>query len=397
MLEKLFSRASEGGLLWLGTPSESHRRLFSEANISLSTMPNSYEALCALETIRLEKHELPVVIVDAEVARRDHHCFAETISQATDYKELHTVLFGKSGDSETLYSQVIFSTRELIKGSNVLIDQQSLYGKSIPDGVHESGRVLVVEKNSTHRLIAKGLLSSLSVEHDIVEDIPNDIDINNYGVVFISQEQYQAPELKWLRAEPEKGEIFGVKRLSDTVMRLRNNTLTESIRGIISEVDQWMSQSVEQDDITVLAIEMVPDVKTARVTVLASDEAVRTLCATVREVVMQVSNNQEVATWIEMAIAEAGNNIVQHGYADGQAGEIRLEAQATKDLVEITLIDFATPYNPLDRKVDFDTWDYTQADEVSAGLGIGIMQSLMDDTSYERVDNSNRLTMRRSL
>ncbi|MEY3017024.1 MAG: hypothetical protein RL336_159 [Pseudomonadota bacterium] len=195
----------------------------------------------------------------------------------------------------------------------------------------------------------------------------------------------------------EKGELFGVKRLSDTVVRLRNNTLTESIRGIISEVDQWMSQSVEQDDITVLAIEMVPDVKTARVTVLASDDAVRTLCATVREVVMQVSNNQEVATWIEMAIAEAGNNIVQHGYADGQAGEIRLEAQATKDRVEITLIDFAAPYNPLDRKVDFDTWDYTQADEVSAGLGIGIMQSLMDDTSYERVDNSNRLTMRRSL
>lgn len=193
------------------------------------------------------------------------------------------------------------------------------------------------------------------------------------------------------------GELFGPERLSKTVVNLRNNTLTESIRGIIAEVDAWMDADVEQDDITVLGIEMVPDVKTARVTVLSSDEAVRALCSTVRNLVLQVSNNTEVATWIEMAIAEAGNNIVQHGYADGRPGEIRLEARATSDQVEITLIDFAEPYNPLETNVDFENWDYTNADEVSAGLGIGIMQSLMDDAHYERVENSNRLTMRRSL
>jgi anti-sigma regulatory factor (Ser/Thr protein kinase) len=88
---------------------------------------------------------------------------------------------------------------------------------------------------------------------------------------------------------------------------------------------------------------------------------------------------------------------VQHGYGDNSEGEIRLEARATNDIIEVTLIDFAVPYNPLEAEVDFETWDYTNADEISAGLGLGIMRAMMDDVNYERVGNSNRLTMRRSL
>jgi phosphoserine phosphatase RsbU/P len=193
------------------------------------------------------------------------------------------------------------------------------------------------------------------------------------------------------------GDQFGYKRLSETIFQYSDKTLTESIRAVINDVDQWIDKNIEQDDITVLGVELVPDFKTARVTVVANAEAVRTLCATVRDVVLQVSNNLEVATWIEMAIAEAGNNIVQHGYGDNGTGEIRLEARATGEMVEVSLIDFAAPYNPLEAEVDFESWDYTNADEISAGLGLGIMRAMMDDASYERVDNSNRLTMRRSL
>ncbi len=192
-------------------------------------------------------------------------------------------------------------------------------------------------------------------------------------------------------------EQYGYDRLSNIVANHKDKTLTESIRALISDVDNWLNVSIEQDDITVLGIEMVPDFKTARVTVEATADAVRTLCSTVREVVLQVSNNQEVATWIEMAIAEAGNNIVQHGYGDSGEGEIRLEAKANREMVEVSLIDFASPYNPLEAEVDFENWDYSNADEVSAGLGLGIMRAMMDDANYERVDNSNRLTMRRSL
>ncbi|MEY3017026.1 MAG: hypothetical protein RL336_161 [Pseudomonadota bacterium] len=233
MLEKLFSRASEGGLLWLGTPSESHRRLFSDASIHLATMPNSFETLCALETIRQQKHALPVVIVDVEVANRDHHCLAETTSKVAEYSNLYTVLFGKSEVSETLYSQVIYSTRELIKGSNVLIEQQSVYGQSIPEGVNASGRVLVIEKSSTNRLIAKGLLSSLSVEHDIVETMPNYIDLNRYGVVFIAYEQYHVPDVQWLIDQPVRKVIMGgqpTEGLEHTSVPLREKELVSLLK-----------------------------------------------------------------------------------------------------------------------------------------------------------------------
>lgn len=200
-----------------------------------------------------------------------------------------------------------------------------------------------------------------------------------------------------VEAFDDRHEQYGYQKLGNVVLEHNDKTLTESIRSVIGSVDEWMTGDIEQDDITLLGIELVADFKTARVTVQATPEAVRTLCATVRDIVMQVSNNMDVATWIEMAIAEAANNIVQHGYGDNSEGEIRLEARATNDIIEVTLIDFALPYNPLEAEVDFETWDYTNADEISAGLGLGIMRAMMDDVNYERVGNSNRLIMRRSL
>jgi len=177
----------------------------------------------------------------------------------------------------------------------------------------------------------------------------------------------------------------------------QEGTLTESINHVVSKLDDWMGGNTYQDDIIILGIELMPDVKTARITVSSSLDAVRTLCATVKDIVLQVSNNLDMAAFIELAIAEAGNNIVQHGYGLDKQGEIRLEAKATEDLIEICLIDFAPPYDPLQNQVDFDEWDLDSADEISAGLGINIMRTLMADATYERINDMNRLTLRRSL
>jgi sigma-B regulation protein RsbU (phosphoserine phosphatase) len=192
-------------------------------------------------------------------------------------------------------------------------------------------------------------------------------------------------------------EQFGYDRLSQSLQSQQSGTLTESINHMVNDLEHWIVGNANQDDITILGIELVHDVKTARITVSSSLEAVRTLCATVKDVVMQVSNDQNMAAFIELAIAEAGNNIVQHGYGFDNHGEIRLEAKATEDYIEVCLIDFAPAYDPLAKQDGFEEWDFDSADEFSAGLGVNIMRTLMADATYERVDDMNRLTLRRSL
>lgn len=192
-------------------------------------------------------------------------------------------------------------------------------------------------------------------------------------------------------------EQFGYDRLSQTIENAKKATLTESIDVVVESINSWIGNNSSQDDITLLGIELVSDIKTARITVKASYDAVRTLCETVKDVVLQVTNNHETAAWIELAIAEAGNNIVQHGYGFDTQGEIRLEARATEDYVEVCLIDFAPAYDPLQNQTNMDDWSLDDADEVSAGLGINIMSALMEDASYERINGMNRLTLRRAL
>lgn len=196
MLKQLFNRAKDSGLFWVGQPTESHRRLFSDAKIRLSTMPNSYETLCALEQLRLSGEMFPVVLVDAVVAQRDRDCLTRVIRQVEEFKELFVILLGNNNrpTNSQLYQQVISSNSELFAGSDVLLSDKTVkHVKSIPEGVSASGRVLLLENNSTRRLIAQGLLRSLNIDHVIMDDVPLSLDIASFGVVLISYEMLDLP------------------------------------------------------------------------------------------------------------------------------------------------------------------------------------------------------------
>lgn len=196
MLKQLFNRAKDSGLFWIGQPTESHRRLFSDAKIRLSTMPNSYETICALEQLRLSGESFPVVLIDADVAQRDRDCFTRVIRQIDQFKELFVILFGTNNrpQNSQLYQQVIASNSALLADNDVLLSDKTVEQvKSIPEGVSASGKVLLLENNSTRRLIAQGLLRSLNVDHVIMDDVPVHLDITPFGVVLISYEMLDLP------------------------------------------------------------------------------------------------------------------------------------------------------------------------------------------------------------
>ena len=78
-------------------------------------------------------------------------------------------------------------------------------------------------------------------------------------------------------------------------------------------------------------------------------------------------------------------NIIKHGYADNEPGEIEVELVAVADGIRLTVVDSAPPYNPLEnipgRQLD---QDFSQG-----GMGLIIIKSLTDEQHYSRNGTQN--------
>ena len=100
----------------------------------------------------------------------------------------------------------------------------------------------------------------------------------------------------------------------------------------------------------------------------------------------------KVQMQIDIAIDELFGNIAHYAYG-GETGSatVRLELQEDPRAAVITFIDSGVPFDPL-KSDDPDTTLSAQERKIG-GLGIFLVKKVMDETSYEYKDGSNRFTM----
>ena len=78
-------------------------------------------------------------------------------------------------------------------------------------------------------------------------------------------------------------------------------------------------------------------------------------------------------------------NIINHGYADSETGEIEIKLVAVTDGIRLTLTDSAPPYNPLENVPGKQSdQDFSQG-----GMGLIIIKSLTDEQHYSRNETQN--------
>jgi serine/threonine-protein kinase RsbW len=93
---------------------------------------------------------------------------------------------------------------------------------------------------------------------------------------------------------------------------------------------------------------------------------------------------------IRLAVEEAFNNIVMHGYAD-KPGPVVIQAEAKNGEIVVTLQDQAPPFSP----------DQAPVPDLSVGLderkigGLGwyLIRQVMDEVRHELVAGGNLLTL----
>jgi anti-sigma regulatory factor (Ser/Thr protein kinase) len=98
---------------------------------------------------------------------------------------------------------------------------------------------------------------------------------------------------------------------------------------------------------------------------------------------------------VNICLDELFTNIVLYGFNDDLEHKIKFDMKVDDNILIAIMEDDGVPFNPLKKKAVKLPENVDDAE--SGGLGIHITKELVDNISYERKGDLNRLTIKKSL
>ncbi len=95
---------------------------------------------------------------------------------------------------------------------------------------------------------------------------------------------------------------------------------------------------------------------------------------------------------IKLVIEEVAVNVVNHGHERDGDHEVEIENASEADRIDIEIIDDGRPFDPLTETPAPNT-DFPLPDRPLGGLGVYLVCALMDEASYQREGDRNRLAL----
>lgn len=131
----------------------------------------------------------------------------------------------------------------------------------------------------------------------------------------------------------------------------------------------------------------------------ATLHGVRVLCLALVGVLREQCEDQQYIDQFESAVAEAANNIVQHGMGVCELARIDVEVIAEGEAVAVSLRDYGPHFDPVAYlEADDDPQvDIHAATESHARVGLKLIRRLVDELEYHRLPNGNQLILRKYL
>ena len=93
---------------------------------------------------------------------------------------------------------------------------------------------------------------------------------------------------------------------------------------------------------------------------------------------------------LKLVAEESLANIINHGYADDEGGEIEIQLVPDSKGICLTLIDSAPAYNPLEAGDKKPDQDFSQG-----GMGLILIKSLTDELFYSRNEARNVFSIKK--
>lgn len=95
---------------------------------------------------------------------------------------------------------------------------------------------------------------------------------------------------------------------------------------------------------------------------------------------------------MEICLTEALNNVIKHSYEGKPGNLIKLKLALTKKRLEIIISETGKPREKIEKpKLEFDPTDIENLPE--GGMGLFIIEEIMDETKYRSDGKTNTFTM----
>lgn len=187
-------------------------------------------------------------------------------------------------------------------------------------------------------------------------------------------------------------ELYGEERLLSALNSKEFGSMKELCEFIKSDVDAFVGDAPQFDDITMVALRYVgiPSISIEKAEVKDINE----VTAFIEAELEKIDCPMKAVMQINVAVDELFSNIVKYGYPD-EAGPVTVKfiSHDEPKTVYIRFEDEGIPYNPL-TKDDPDTT--LSAEERSiGGLGIFVVKKTMDDMKYKYENGKNILTIKK--
>ena len=190
---------------------------------------------------------------------------------------------------------------------------------------------------------------------------------------------------------------FGTKRMQEQL--LDDAEPADIIKRMTTAVHAFVGDTEQSDDLTMLAISYnhhrQKDILRRSLTLTNDVSLTPQLAEFVEAVCAEAKVGAADTMQVNLAIEEAVVNVMNYAYPRGTEGLIEIEASASTERMKFVITDNGRPFDPTTRS-DADTT--LSAEERSiGGLGIHLIRRYMDSMNYERLDNKNILTLRKTL
>jgi sigma-B regulation protein RsbU (phosphoserine phosphatase) len=196
--------------------------------------------------------------------------------------------------------------------------------------------------------------------------------------------------------------LFGLQRIIDTTQvcleqgKIQPTVLMDSL---YEEAKRFANGAQQSDDLTMLAIHYHRREETLlldeHITLSNDVHQVPELNSFVKTIAAKLNLEASLSSQLMLAVEEAVVNVMNYAYPIGTQGDISVEAQATEQWLKFIITDEGKAFDPT-QGGNADT-SLSAEERPIGGLGILLVQSLMDSINYERIDGKNVLTLRKEI
>lgn len=188
-------------------------------------------------------------------------------------------------------------------------------------------------------------------------------------------------------AQDKDGRLFGEDRLLTALNEKKGLTVEEICRKVRADVDAFVGEADQFDDITMLSIRLNPPEKGAVLAVSPTMESIGQVAEFIDGRLEALEVPMKTATRLRIAVDEIYSNIVQ--YSGARHAEVRCTAEG--GVLTLVFRDDGTPYDPLGTR-EPDITAPAEERELG-GLGVFMVRKMMDSVDYLYRDGQNVLTL----